>query len=204
MQIVGEVAGGGEGVRVVVAQDAAPPGEGVLVPTFSAAPAIGARPPRSRAPPACRWIMQVWPRRAATALPDPAAKTIDQIRPIRTPSPTSFASSSPNWPGRGQRHVVNRRVDASCLFIFEAGGAGGARGCRVAGWTEVAQHRLAGRCEHPGWSDGRLWGAHHGRGACRAGCARPGAGMTRLVPDGLLGCPPGSSPVLFFAVMLVP
>lgn len=31
MQIVGEVAGGGEGVRVVVAQDAAPPGEGVLV-----------------------------------------------------------------------------------------------------------------------------------------------------------------------------
>ena len=38
-----------------------------------------------------------------------------------------------------------------------------------------------------------------------AGCARPGAGMTRLVPEGLSGCPSGSSfPVPVFTAMLVP
>ena len=52
---------------------------------------------------------------------------------------------------------------------------------------------------------GRLRGARRGRGARRAGCARPGTGMTRLVPDGRLGCPSGSSfPVPVFTAMLVP
>ena len=85
------------------------------------------------------------------------------------------------------------------------GGAGGARACHAAGWTGAGRHRPAGRCRHPGWSDGRLRGARRGRGARRAGCARPGAGMTRLVPDGLSGCPSGSSfPVPVFTAMLVP
>ena len=91
---------------------------------------------------------------------------------------------------------------ASCLFIFDAGGAGGARACRAAGWTEVGRHRPAGRCRHLGRSHGRLRGARRGR---LAGCALPGASMTRLVPEGLSGCPSGSSfPAHVFTAMLVP
>ena len=52
---------------------------------------------------------------------------------------------------------------------------------------------------------GHLRSARRGRGVRRAGCAWPGASMTRLVPDGRLGCPSGSSsPVPVFTAMLVP
>ena len=85
------------------------------------------------------------------------------------------------------------------------GGAGGARGCHAAGWTRAGRHRPAGQCTHPGWPDGRLRGARCGRETRRAGWARPGTGRTWLVPDGLSGCPSGSSfPVPVFAAMLVP
>ena len=41
---------------------------------------------------------------------------------------------------------VTRKQSGSgvLLFIFDAGGAGGARACHAAGWTEAERHRPAG------------------------------------------------------------
>ena len=125
-------------------------------------------------------------------------------RSTRPRSRSPGTSRTPPDPGQHALSLAGMRrgVPVTC----GAGGAGAARACPAAGRTAAERQRPAGRCRHPGWPR-----RHHRRGGRRgqglglAGCVRPGASMTRLVPEGLSGGPSGPSfPVPAFTALLVP